>query len=273
MQHEDQAPPTDRARGRRRDEPAESDDLFRRMLTENRDPEREAFRHRLIIAWMPMARRLAGRYRGRGEAAEDLQQVALLGLIKAVDRFDPARGHAFAAFAVPTIDGEIKRHFRDHLWTVHVPRSVQELRMQVRAACQEIDGEHRGGRPTAEAVAARTGLSEREARAGLAALDSLLTLSLDAPLDAGAAGVGVLGDTIGACDPALDAVVDREAVKPGLRDLPQRERTILFLRFFRDMKQIEIADQLGISQMHVSRLLNAVCAQLRTAAAEDPRAA
>ncbi|SHM79965.1 SigB/SigF/SigG family RNA polymerase sigma factor [Actinacidiphila paucisporea] len=253
---------------RQHDVPAESDELFQRMLAARRKSERDACRERLIIVWMPMARRLAGRYRSRGETLEDLQQVAAVGLIKAVDRFDPTRGHAFASYAVPTIDGEIKRHFRDHLWSVHVPRSVQELRNRVRTACQELDGGHAASRPSVADVVARTGLSVDEVRAGLAALDSYAALSLDAALEADSADA-FLGHRIGVLDPAFDRVVDREAVKPTLRALPLRERTILFLRFFNDMKQAEIAAVLGISQMHVSRLLNNVCAQLRAVALEE----
>jgi RNA polymerase sigma-B factor len=253
---------------RRHSEPAESDDLFRRMRAARRKSEQAACRERLIIVWSPMARRLAGRYRDRGESLEDLQQIALLGLIKAVDRFDPARGHAFASYAVPTIDGEIKRHFRDHLWSVHVPRSVQELRNRVRAACQELDDGHGVTAPSVADLIKRTGLSEDQVKAGLGALDSYAALSLDAALEHEGAGV-ILGDRMGAPDPAFDRIVDRESVRPTLRTLPARERTILFLRFFNDLKQAEIAAILGVSQVHVSRLLDNVCARLRAAVLED----
>jgi RNA polymerase sigma-B factor len=254
--------------GRRREDPAGSDDLFRRMRAAGQGGEREACRERLILVWLPMAKRLAGRYRRRGEALEDLQQVAVVGLIKAVDRYDPARGHAFASYAVPTINGEIRRHFRDHLWGVHVPRSVQELRNRVRKACQELDGGRTVLMPSVAVLAARTGLSEGEVRTGLAALGSFSMLSLDLALEGEAAGGG-LGERAGVPDPGFDRVVDREAVRPVLRSLPARERAILFMRFFKDMKQAEIAAVLGISQMHVSRLLSGVCAQVRAAALEE----
>jgi RNA polymerase sigma-B factor len=251
---------------RRHDEPTDSDDLFRRMAAAPPGQERNALRQQLIMAWMPMAERLATRYRDRGESLDDLRQVAALGLVKAVSRYDPARGHAFASYAVPTIDGELKRHFRDHLWSVHVPRGIQELRAKVRVASQEL------GTTTALAeIAARTGLCEEQVKAGLSALTGYAALSLDAPLDAEHGGP--LVETMGASDPAYDAVLDRESVKPRLRALPRRERMILFMRYFEDMKQSEIAEVLGISQMHVSRLLRNTCAQLRNAVMENSRTA
>lgn len=251
---------------RRHDEPPGSDELFRRMA-EADGADRRALRQQLVLAWMPMARRMARRYRDRGEAAEDLQQVAALGLIKAVDGFDLSLGHAFASYAVPTIDGELKRHFRDHTWAVHVPRSVQDKRARVRAAIQQADTGGSGGAPPPADLAARTGLPEDDVRTGLAAMSSYSALSLDAPADG--FREETLADLTGGPDPALDTVIDREAARPQLRALPERERTVLFLRFFRDMKQWEIAEVLGVSQMHVSRILSAACHRVRDAVMDD----
>jgi RNA polymerase sigma-B factor len=248
-----------RPRARQHDEPPESAELLERLATAPA-AELPSLRERLVIAWMPMAERLARRYRGRGEAMEDLLQVAALGLVKAVNRYDPARGGPFPGFAVPTIDGELKRHFRDHVWSLHVPRPIKELRARVRAACREL------GTDDPAAVAARTGLPEDEVRDALASMGDTSTLSLDRPLDGATA---TLRDTLGEEDPALDAVVDREALRPRLRELADRERALLFLRYFRDMKQSEIGARLGISQMHVSRLLRETCQALRTAVLGD----
>ncbi|MEU1799919.1 SigB/SigF/SigG family RNA polymerase sigma factor [Streptomyces sp. NPDC019937] len=232
-------------------------------------PEKEALRQRVVEAWMPMARRLARQYRNRGEALEDLEQVAALGLVKAVKRYDPGHGTAFAGFAVPTIVGEIKRHFRDHLWVLHVPRRVQELRNRVRVAHRELSHSLDDATVPTEAIAERTGLSEKEVRVGMEAMGSFTPLSLDAQLTGADDGYS-LADTLGGQEPAYDRVVEREAVRPGLRRLPDRERQILYMRFFCDMTQSRIAEQLGISQMHVSRLINRTCSTLRAQAMAEP---
>ncbi|MEU9384322.1 SigB/SigF/SigG family RNA polymerase sigma factor [Streptomyces sp. NPDC048279] len=224
-------------------------------------PERRALRDELVELWLPMAQRIAVRFRGRGEAVEDLCQVAALGLVKAVDHYDPARGRAFEAYAVPTITGEIKRHFRDHMWTLHVPRRVQELRNRVRGALKELDQTSPGEAPTVADIAERAQLTESEVRAGMEALDCFSALSLDAEVS-GADGYA-LGDTLGAPDPGYDLVVDRTSAGPCLQGLPERDRLILYLRFFRGMTQSRIAEQLGVSQMHVSRLLAACVERLR----------
>ncbi len=225
-------------------------------------PERDALRDELVRAWLPMADRIAGRYRGKGEPVEDLRQVAALGLVKAVDGYDPDRGHAFESYAVPTVTGEIKRHFRDHMWALHVPRRVQELRNRVRVALQDLSATGAERRPGIAEIAAYTQLSEEDVRAGLEALDSYAALSLDAESPGEDAAV-TLADLLGEWDAGFDLVVDREAVKPALRTLPERERTILYLRFFRGMTQSRIAEQLGVSQMHVSRLISNSCATVR----------
>ncbi|MCQ4083752.1 SigB/SigF/SigG family RNA polymerase sigma factor [Streptomyces sp. RB6PN25] len=224
-------------------------------------PERDALRAEIVAAWTPLSERLAGRFRNRGEAIEDLKQVAALGLVKAVDRYDPDRGTPFIGFAVPTILGEIKRHFRDNLWDLHVPRHMQELRNRVYAARRDLltGMDERG--PTVRDIAAHAELTEDEVRLGMEAINSYSAQSLDEPLrhfDAYS-----LLDSLGTADPALDTVTDREAVKPCLHRLPPRQQKILYLRFFRDMTQVQIAQELGISQMHVSRIISRTCAQLR----------
>jgi RNA polymerase sigma-B factor len=235
-------------------------------------PERNELHHEIICAWLPMAGRLARQFRNRGESLEDLEQVARLGLVKAVMRYDPDKSTVFESYAVPTIVGEVKRHFRDHLWGVHVPRHVQELRNRVRAAQKELT--HGLDEPPAdvERLAERTRLTPEEVRTGLTALECFSVLSLDAELtgtsgghDGGGHGGGgpSLVDTLGKAEPAFERVVERESVRDGLRELPDREKRILYLRFFHNMTQHQIADSLGISQMHVSRLLTRTCSNLR----------
>ncbi|MEH0416393.1 SigB/SigF/SigG family RNA polymerase sigma factor [Streptomyces sp. B21-083] len=234
---------------------------FERLARLPEGPERQTLRDDLVRAWLPMSERIAVRYRGRGEALEDLYQVAAVGLVKAVDHYDPERGAAFEAYAVPTVTGEIKRHFRDHLWALHVPRRVQDLRNRVRTASRELAATIPGRPPTDAEIAAYAQLSESEVRTGREALECFSVLSLEAemPRTDGYA----LTDTVGRTDPGFDLIVDRTAVSPCLRALPERERTILYLRFFGGMTQSRIASQLGISQMHVSRLLSTCCARIR----------
>ncbi|MER6030168.1 SigB/SigF/SigG family RNA polymerase sigma factor [Streptomyces sp. NPDC001851] len=243
------------------DDAPDTVELFVRLAELEDGPERDAVRDELVTAWLPMAHRIAGRFRDRGESVEDLRQVAALGLVKAIDRFDPSRG-AFESYAVPTITGEVKRHFRDRMWALRVPRRVQELRNRVRVARRELTQNPGSPEPTVAALAAHTGLSEEDVTAGLEALESFSTLSLDAELSTGEDGYS-LADTLGAADASYDVVVDREAAREGLRRLPERERAILYMRFFEDMTQSRIADRLGISQMHVSRLISRSCARVR----------
>ncbi|MDQ0584406.1 RNA polymerase sigma factor SigF [Streptomyces rishiriensis] len=253
-----------RANAKRRphDDAPDTADAFRRLAGLPPGPQRDTLRSQIVEAWLPMADRLAGRFRSRGEAFDDLRQVAALGLVKAVDRYDPELGNAFESYAVPTVTGEIKRHFRDHMWTLHVPRRVQELRNRVRFADQDLAQTVSGRRPTVAEIAERAQLSEEDVRTGMEALESFTALSLDAELPGSEDGYS-LSDVLGAADPALGTVVDREAVRTRLAALPERERAILYMRFFEDMTQSRIAEQLGISQMHVSRLINRCCNRLR----------
>ncbi|MFF3208280.1 RNA polymerase sigma factor SigF [Streptomyces sp. NPDC002962] len=250
------------------DDAPDTAEAFRRLAALPPGPQRDTLRSQIVEAWLPMADRLAGRFRSRGESFDDLRQVAALGLVKAVDRYDPELGSAFESYAVPTVTGEIKRHFRDHMWTLHVPRRVQELRNRVRFADQELAQTVSGRRPTVAEIAERAQLSEEDVRTGMGALESFTALSLDAELSGGEDGYS-LSDMLGAADPALGTVVDREAVRTRLAALPERERAILYMRFFEDMTQSRIAERLGISQMHVSRLINRCCNRLREQVLND----
>ncbi|WP_354380141.1 SigB/SigF/SigG family RNA polymerase sigma factor [Streptomyces sp. PvR034] len=243
-------------------------DAFRRIAALPEGPERSALRQEVVCAWIPMAARLARRFSNGREPFEDLRQVAQLGLVKAVARYDPAYGTAFEAFAVPTIIGEVKRHVRDNLWAVHVPRRVKELRVQVRAADPELCFPADGHGPAVSRIAAATGLTEQEVRTGQGALGSWTTLSIETAFGR-SQDEHPLAETLGRTEPGFDRIVDREALRPLLRALPERDRRILYLRFFREMNQSLIGEELGISQMHVSRLIRRICDSLRDQVAAD----
>ncbi|GGO95312.1 SigB/SigF/SigG family RNA polymerase sigma factor [Wenjunlia tyrosinilytica] len=259
--------PTTEKRRRRHDDTPDTAGDFRRLAEMPDGPERDELRRTITCAWMPVAERLARRFRNRGESQEDLVQVACLGMVKAVARYDPDHGSAFESFAIPTVVGELKRHFRDHLWSVHVPRRVQELRNRTRSARVELLQELEGRGPTVSELAGHTGLSEDDVKTGMEAHDAYSTVSLDAPMP----GLDdfSLGDTLGDSDPTMDLVVNREALKPLLAELPERELHILYLRFFKDLTQTQIANICGISQMHVSRLISRTCENLRTGLLAD----
>ncbi|WP_330306305.1 MULTISPECIES: SigB/SigF/SigG family RNA polymerase sigma factor [unclassified Streptomyces] len=252
------------------DDAPDTDAAFRRIAALPDGPEKSALRQEVVCAWMPMAVRLARRFRHRGETFEDLKQVAQLGLVKAVSRFDPGFGTAFPAFAIPTILGEVKRHFRDELWVVHVPRRVQELRGQVRSAEHELSCSLSVATPAVHEIAAHTGLTEAEVRLGQGALESFTARSLDA-MPGSSADSYPLTDTLGGVEPGFDRIINREALRPLLRALPERERQILYLRFFCGMTQARIGLQFGVSQMHVSRLITRTCARLRDQVMADAR--
>ncbi|RFU84794.1 RNA polymerase sigma factor SigF [Streptomyces triticagri] len=217
-------------------------------------------RNRLVRMHLPLVEHLARRFRNRGEPLDDLTQVATIGLIKSVDRFDPERGVEFSTYATPTVVGEIKRHFRDKGWAVRVPRRLQELRLSLTTATAELSQLH-GRSPTVHELAQKLGISEEEVLEGLESANAYSTLSLDVP-DTDDESPAV-ADTLGAEDEALEGVEYRESLKPLLEDLPPREKRILLLRFFANMTQSQIAQEVGISQMHVSRLLARTLAQLR----------
>ncbi|MGW0607588.1 RNA polymerase sigma factor SigF [Streptomyces sp. NPDC002640] len=235
--------------------------LFVRLRSlESGTPEYGQLRDRLVRMHLPLVEHLARRFRNRGEPLDDLTQVATIGLIKSVDRFDPDRGVEFSTYATPTVVGEIKRHFRDKGWAVRVPRRLQELRLSLTTATAELSQTH-GRSPTVHELAERLGISEEEVLEGLESANAYSTLSLDVP-DTDDESPAV-ADTLGAEDEALEGVEYRESLKPLLEDLPPREKRILLLRFFGNMTQSQIAQEVGISQMHVSRLLARTLAQLR----------
>ena len=226
-----------------------------------------AAREGLVHLHLPLVEHCARRFRNRGEPLEDLVQVGTIGLIKSVDRFDTDRGVEFSTYATPTIIGEIKRYFRDKGWAIRVPRRLQELRMSISAITGEMSQEL-GRSPTPRELAEKLGVTVEEVMEGLESANAYSTLSLDAG-DSGEDGQGnSMLDTLGMDDEALAHVEIRESIKPLIEQLPQREKRILMLRFFRGMTQSQIADEIGVSQMHVSRLLNRTLAQLRTSLSE-----
>ena len=228
--------------------------------------ERAALRAALTTRCLPFAGRMARRYRGRGEALEDLEQVARLGLVKAVDRYDPERG-SFTAYAVITISGEIKRHFRDRTWGVHVPRRVQDLSLEAGHASVGLIAEL-ARTPTPAEVAERLRVPESAVLEAFRSAAGYSPASLNAPVGRGD-GVAEVGDLLGEVDAELESVDDRVTVAGLLLRLPARERRILALRFYGNGTQAEIAAELGVSQMHVSRLLSRALAWLREAMLSD----
>jgi RNA polymerase sigma-B factor len=228
-------------------------------LTERDRAERDA----MIERHLGLARHLALRYSDSGEPLEDLFQVASVGLVNAVDRFDPTRGISFTTFAVPTITGELKRHFRDRGWAIHVPRDLKEAVVRVKRA---IAG-HDGRPPTPAQLAQATGLSLEAVLEALEVAGVQRTLSLDAPAGSveDAAGTA-LGDLLGTEDAELARARDRALLETLMRSVTPREREILRLRFVEDLTQSEIGERVGVSQMQVSRILRTALARLRAAA-------
>ena len=236
-------------------------DLFRRL------PDQDA-RSELSEIYQALAEYLARRFYGRGEPLEDLIQVANLGLLKAIDRFDVERGVKFSTYATATVVGELKRHFRDKGWALRVPRRLQESGMKVGRAVTELY-QDLGRAPTVREIGKRTGLSEEEVLEAMETAHAYTTQSLDAPSDDEGGTSSV--DRLGTEEEAFELLEGWTSVAPAIKQLPTRERNILYLRFFRGLTQTQIADELGISQMHVSRLLSRTLSQLRREVA-DPDA-
>ncbi len=236
---------------------AHARELFARLKT-TADPR---VRDELVEMHLPLVEYLARRFRNRGEPLDDLIQVATIGLIKSVDRFDTERGVEFSTYATPTIVGEIKRHFRDKGWAIRVPRRLQELKLSLTKATSELS-QKLGRAPTVAELATFLALPEEEILEGLESANAYSAISLDSP-DSGDDDAPAVADTLGQLDDALEGVEYRESLKPLLERLPAREKKILMLRFFGNMTQSQIAAELGISQMHVSRLLARTLAQLR----------
>ncbi|MGH3383501.1 MAG: RNA polymerase sigma factor SigF [Nocardioidaceae bacterium] len=225
------------------------------------DADFERIRNELVQLHLPLVDHLARRFRNRGEPLDDLVQVGSIGLIKSVDRFDPERQVEFSTYATPTIVGEIKRYFRDKGWSIRVPRRLQELRLSLSTATADLTQEL-GRAPTVAEIAERLDVGEDDVLEGLESANAYSTLSLDAPEPGDTDGPSMAA-ALGTEDDALEGVEYRESLKPLLAQLEPREKRILMLRFFKGMTQSQIAADVGISQMHVSRVLARTLAQLR----------
>ncbi len=236
--------------------------LAEHAALEREDPRRARLRDELVRGHLPVAQHIARRFSRRGEPEEDLEQVATLGLINAVDRFDPERGTDFLSYAVPTITGEVRRHFRDQAWSMRVPRRLKDLNVTLSASMSAMS-QTLGRAPNAAELAEHLGIGKEEVLEALEASNAYRSGSLDEML-VDDPDSGTMSDLLGEADAALEQVEYQQTLTPLLERLPQRERTIIKLRFFGNMTQSQIAEQVGISQMHVSRLLARTLAQLRT---------
>ena len=245
---------------------AEAAQLFREYF-ETRDPD---LRERLVCAHLGLAASLASRFSSRQESPDDLHQAALLGLLHAIDRFDPTRGVQFTTFAWATISGELKRHFRDRTWGVRVPRRVQELYL-VTAEAMDALTNTLGRSPTISEVAERIGASDEEVVEALEARTAYRLASIDTPVN-DSDGEGGAGMQLGGDDPGYGLVDERTVLSGLINRLPTRERQIIHLRFNEELTQAEIAERVGVSQMHVSRLLSASLQKLRVWAEERQEA-
>ncbi|GAB2535081.1 RNA polymerase sigma factor SigF [Nocardia heshunensis] len=245
--------------------------LLKELATamERGDPKQDALRTKAIDRCLPLAEHIARKFSGRGEPYEDLLQVARLGLVVSIDRFDVTRGSRFLSFAVPTIMGEVRRHFRDSTWAVRVPRRVKEIQLRL-AATMETLAQRLGRMPNAGEIAIELGVDRAEITQAMLAANAYQSSSLEASMpDSGMSTPLSLLDALGEEDPAYELVEQYLAVRPHVERLPERERQVLVLRFFENRTQAQIADRLGVSQMHVSRILNRTLTGLRTAALRD----
>ncbi|PZH13098.1 B/F/G family RNA polymerase sigma-70 factor [Streptomyces sp. NTH33] len=238
--------------------------FFDRLATlEEGTPEHQYARNTLIEMNMSLVRYAAGRFRSRGpQEMEDIVQVGMIGLIKAIDRFELAREVEFTSFAVPYIVGEIKRFFRDTSWAVHVPRRLQEARVELAKATEEL-GSRLGRKPTTKELAELMNLPEQEVVDAMVASNGYTSASLDAAVGASEDGESVLADFIGAEDAGMELVEDLHSLAPLLAELDERDRQIIHMRFVEELTQAQIGERLGISQMHVSRLLSRLLTRLR----------
>jgi RNA polymerase sigma-B factor len=227
-----------------------------------------AARTELIERYLPLARSVALRYKRRNEPIDDLMQVASLGLVKAIDRFEPDRGSSFSSYAVPTMLGELRRHFRDTGWALHVPREMQERILKVNTAVEHLSGEL-GCSPSPQQLAVELDLSVEEVLEAIEANAAHDTKSLDAELRADDHEHQTVADTVGETDGRFELIEGRVSIGGKLMALPERERSILYMRFVEDLPQSEIAQRLGISQMHVSRLMRRALERARILAGEE----
>ncbi len=251
-----------RSRERKRDDYSHCAPLFAELAAL---PEghagRARLRERLIIEFLPLADHIATRFSGRGQPRDDLVQVARLGVMKAVDRFDPTHGADFLSFAVPTVMGEVRRHFRDTGWALRVPRGLQELQGRLSRGTTEL-AQHLGRAPTPSELAGHLGIDVETVRDGLLAANCYETSSLDQPLNNGE-GSSSLAEVMGEPDAGIGFVEDHHTLVPLLKKLPAREQAIVRMRFFEGLSQSQIAARVGVSQMQVSRLLAKTLHQLR----------
>ncbi len=236
--------------------------MFRELAALEADsPQFRRQRDRIVERCLPLADHIARRFDGRGEPRDDLVQVARVGLVNAVIRFDVNAGSDFVSFAVPTIMGEVRRHFRDNSWSVKVPRRLKELHLRLGTATAELS-QRLGRAPTPSELAAELEMDRNEVVEGLVAGSSYNTLSIDSG-GGGDDDAPAIADSLGDVDTTLDQIENREALRPLLESLPERERVVVVLRFFESMTQTQIAERVGVSQMHVSRLLARALGRLR----------
>ncbi|HEX8074079.1 MAG TPA: SigB/SigF/SigG family RNA polymerase sigma factor [Thermoleophilaceae bacterium] len=234
------------------------------LLARYQDGDRGA-RIEVMERFLPLARQIARRYVRPNESVDDLFQVASIGLLKAIDRFDPARGYAFSTFAVPTIVGELKRYFRDTGWAVHVPRPIQDRIVQVNRVMGDLS-RSLGRSPTSTEIARAISATVEEVVEAMEAANAFDAVSLEMPRSGAEGEGGTYAETVGAFDEGYERVEYSATIEPTMAAMPERDRTILRLRFEQDLTQSEIADQLGISQMHVSRIIRRSLTRLRTVA-------
>jgi len=255
------ADPPPSARGSGPERTREDRELFVRY---HRDGDARA-RDQLVERFLPLARQLARRYQRAGEPLDDLLQVASLGLIKAIDRFDPEREIAFSSYAVPTILGEIKRYFRDRTWAVRVPRDLQELTLKVDRAVGRLSEDLRR-QPSVGEIATAVGAEEEEVLEALQAGGAYRAVSFDAPRSGGDEDVATLGDSVGVDEHGFDRAEERATLQQLMSTVTPREREVLRMRFEQDMTQAEIGAVIGVSQMQVSRVIRQAISRLRAAA-------
>jgi RNA polymerase sigma-B factor len=253
------AGPEDRATADRR--------LFDRYLDKNDPIDRDA----VVERFLPLARQLAARYQRPEESFDDVFQVACFGLVKAVDRFDVERGVAFTSYAVPTITGEIKRHFRDRAWSVRVPRDLQDLALRVERVVAELTRDH-GRQPSVMEVAEATGVEPEDVLDAMQASSAYRATSLDTPRGADDDRGGTIGDSVGVDEDGYARAEQRALLQELMRSLTPREREVIRLRFEEDLTQADIGEKVGVSQMQVSRVLRQAVAKLRALAQSHARA-
>lgn len=239
-------------------------ELFLAYRAATSESEQVDLRERLVAQYLGLVEFLARRFRNRGEPLEDLVQVGTIGLLKAIERFDLDREVEFSTYATPTIVGELKRHFRDKGWAVRVPRRLQELHLELTKIVSTL-GQELGRSPTPSEIAEYANLTEEQVLEGLEIAQAYNFASLDAPIDSEDGGTTSFADQLGSEDESLENLEYRASLAPEMEKLPERERRILYLRFYKGMTQSEIAERLDISQMHVSRLLNRTLIKLREA--------